>query len=193
MPGKKDISAIRGIVRQLLRDEFKSSDVDYEFPDDEIDIHIGEVLTEISQVRPYESRETVTSDGTKEVDISDIEGLLEIVKAEYPTGNDPPDYCKVSVFGGTARLDTTPTSGENVYLYCHKVHELTESSSTLDPIMEKVLVEGTVAKAALAWLNKMRAQIVPQSARWYHQWANSHLMLYHNSLNGLSRPRSWGF
>ena len=189
----KTFSAIRATVRQLLRDEFKTAGTD--FANDELDIHINEVLVEISQHRPYEVKETVESDGTREIDISEIEDLLEVEKAEYPTGNDPPDYRDVSVFGSTLRLNiaTAPTSGDDVYLYCHKVHSLTESASTLSPDLEKVLVEGVVAKAALAWLNKMRSQIVPQTYRWYHDWANNQFMIYQNSLRGITPPKVWEF
>ncbi|MBA7466119.1 hypothetical protein ES707_01294 [subsurface metagenome] len=189
----KAFSAIRATVRQLLRDEFQAAGTD--FADDELDIHINEVLVEISQKRPYEVKDKVVSTGSKELDISSITDLLEVEKAEYPTGNDPPDYRDVSIFGNTARLNiaTAPTSGDDVYLYCHKVHQLTESASTLSPDLEKVLVEGVVAKAALAWCNQMRSQIVPQSYRWYQTWANNHYLIYQNSLRGITRPRVWEF
>lgn len=189
----KTLSAIRDTVRQFLRDEHVGTD--YEFPPDELDLHINEVLVEISQKRPYEVKETLVSTGSKELDISSIEDLLEVEKAEYPTGSDPPDYRDVSVFGDTLRInvDSTPTSGDDVYLYCHKVHQLTESTSTLNPQLEKVLVEGAVAKAALAWLNQMRAQIVPSSVRWYQAWANTHFVIYQNSLRELPRPKAWEF
>jgi hypothetical protein len=188
------IKAIRTIIRQALRDELKEG-TDAEFADDELDLHMKDCLVEISQRRPYEVKETVESDGTKEVDISEIENLLEVEKAEYPTGSDPPDYRDVSVFGDTLTIDieTAPTSGDDVYLYCHKVHQLTESSSTLKPDLESVLIQGTVAKAAMAWLNKMREQIVPTSIRLYQSWATTHLMLYQNGLNSITRPRVWEF
>ena len=190
----KAFSAIRETARQFLRDEFLEGK-DYTFANDELDLHINECLVEISQHRPYEVKETIVSTGSRELDISSITDLLEVEKAEYPTGNDPPDYRDVSVFGTTLRLNiaTAPTSGANVYLYCHKVHSLTESASTLSPDLEKVLVEGVVAKAALAYLNKMRSQIVPQTYRWYHDWANNQFMIYQNSLRGITRPRVWEF
>jgi len=189
----KTFSAIRHIARQLLRDEFETAGTD--FANDELDIHINEVLVEVSQKNPRIVKETVESDGTRELDISAIEGLLEVEKAEYPTGNDPPDYRDVSVYGDTARLNiaTAPTSGDDVYLYCHKVHSLTESSSTLSPDLEKVLVEGVVAKAALAYLNKMRSQITPQTYRLYHNWAKDQFLIYQNSLQGIARSRAWKF
>ena len=189
----KTFSAIRHTARQFLRDELKAASTD--FAVDELDLHINEVLVEISQKNPYIVKETVTSDGTREIDISEIENLLEIDYAEYPTGNYPPDKRNISIYGTTARLDidTAPTSGNDVYLWCHKVHSLTESASTLNPALEKVLVEGVVAKAALAYLNQMRSQIVPQTYRWYHDWANNQFLIYQNSLNGITRPRVWEF
>ena len=185
---------IRTIIRQMLRDELQES-VDAEFAEDELDLHINEVLVEISQRRPYEVRETVLSVGSKEVSISSITNLLDVEKAEYPTGSDPPDYRDVSVFGDTLRIeiDSVPASGQNIYLYCHKVHQLTESSSTLKPDLEKVLVEGVVAKAALAWLSKMRSQIVPSTMRWYHDWAREHFAIYQNGLNSITRRKVWEF
>ena len=189
----KTLEAIQATVRQLLRDEFEESQ-DYEFADDELEIHISEVLIEVSQRRPYEVKETVESDGTKEVDISEITDLLEVEKVEYPVGSDPPSFEKFSIFGNTLRIeDTTPTSGEDIYLYCRKVHQLTDTTSTLSPDLEKVLIEGAVAKAAMSWLNKMRAQIVPQTYRWYHDWAAQQFAIYQNSLNQITRPRVWEF
>jgi hypothetical protein len=191
----KTLSDIRGIVRQSLRDEFKTAE-DYAFEEDELDIYIAECLTQISMKQPYEMKETVVSDGTKEVDISSIADLLDIEKAEYPTGGDPPNYRDVSVFGNTATLgiDQAPASGQNVYLYCQKVHQLTESSSTLNPRLENVLVEGAVAKAATAYINVIRDNIdvVGQIPR-YQAWANNALAIYMNSLNTLTKPRVWEF
>ena len=189
----KTFSAIRATVRQLLRDEFKTAGTD--FANDELDIHINEVLVEISQKNPYIVKEIVQSDGIRELDISEIENLLEIDYAEYPTGNYPPDKRNISIYGTTASLDidTAPTSGDDVYLWCHKVHQLTESSSTLNSALEKVLVEGVVAKAALAYLNKMRSQIVPATYNWYHVWAARQDEKYQNSLSGITRPRVWEF
>ena len=260
------IKAIRTIIRQALRDELRES-TDAEFADDELDLHMKDCLVEISQCRPYEVRETLTTsnksgsatattashlidttnaqfvagdvgktiynstdkttakviaynsasdftldtdimasgesyylyclDGTsgKDLNISSITDLIEVEKTEYPTRQDPPDFRNAKVFGDvlTLDIDSTPPDGDEVFLYCHKVHQLTESSSTLKPDLEKVLIEGVVAKAALAWLNKMRAQIVPNSIRLYQAWANTQLLLYRDGLNSITRPRAWEF
>lgn len=191
-----NIDGIRGIVRQILRDEFKTSGND--FDNDELDIYIRKALKEISKVCPYKYRETVVSDGTIEIDLSDIEGLIgdKVEKVEYPTGNNPPDYIhKFSIFGNTLTLQTgeAPTSGENIYLYCNKAHQLTGSTSTLTDDLESVLVDGAVAKAAMAWLNKMRDQIVPASSRWYHDWAAQHFAIYQAGLDSITENKAWEF
>lgn len=156
------LTATREVVRQMLRDELKSgSDADFEH--DELDLHIGQALIDISRRRPYEVKETVVSDGTTQISLSAIANLIgdKVVKVEYPVGNEPPSEERFSIFGTTLRLsETTPTSGENIYLYCNKLHSLTESASSLDVDLEKVLVDGAVAYAALAWVNQMRKQLV---------------------------------
>jgi len=189
----KNISSIRATVRQLLRDEYLSGSP-FEFDDEELNIHIGEVLIEVSQRSPYEARETKVSTGTKEVDISSITDLFEVVEVEYPIGSDPQDFPNFTIFGNTLRIeDTTPTSGANIYLYCNKVHQLTESSSTLSPDLAKVVVEGTVVKAALAWLNKMREQIVPNSIRLYQTWINTQYIIYQRNLEQITKPKVWKY
>jgi len=190
----KNLSGIRATARQFLRDEFSSSN-DYEFADDELDLHINKVLVEISNVSPYEVKETIESDGTREIDLSEITGLIgdKVVKVEYPTGNYPPSELEFSIFGDSLTLESEPTSGEDICLYCLKVHELTESSSTLKQGEEEVLVDGTVALAARSWLNRMRAQIVPASAKWYHDWASEHYAIYQKGLDSITPAKGWKY
>ncbi|MBA7648641.1 hypothetical protein ES703_56429 [subsurface metagenome] len=158
----KNLSAIRAIVRQMLSDEFvEGSEQDFE--DDEIDLHIGEVVAEISERRPYVVKETLkTTEGSRELPISSIEDLLEIEKLEYPTGSDPRDYRNfIEIDADTIEIDTTltPSADEDVYLYCRKLHQLTESASTLNPQLKRVLIDGSVAKVALSWINQLRSQV----------------------------------
>lgn len=158
----KNLSAIRATVRQFIRDEFVSG-AEQDFQDDELDLHIGHCVVEISQKRPYEVKDTTltTTAGSKELDINSIEDLLKVEKAEFPVGNEPPDYRNVEIFGNTLRLgiDFSPSGAQSVYLYCWKLHQLTEELSTLSPQLEKVLVDGAVAQAALSWINQVRGQV----------------------------------
>lgn len=191
----KTISAIRETVRQFLRDEFQAEE-EMAFEDDEIDLHIANVLADVSIRSPYEVKETVVSDGTVNISLSAITNLIgdKVIKVEYPTGESPRSFIyDFEIFGTTLTLTEAPVSGENVYLYCHKIHALTESSSTLSPDLEKVLIDGTVAKAAQAWLNEMRSQIVPSSARWYHTWVLQQLAPYQSGLNAITKSRAWKY
>lgn len=190
----KNLTAIRTTIRQMLRDEFEVGET-ADFSPDELGLHITDCLLEISQKRPYEVKETIVSTGSRELDISGITDLLQVARAEYPTAQEPPHYCDVSRFADTLRLqlDNAPTTGEDIYLYCHKVHQLTEGSSTLSLELEKVLVDGVVAKAARAWLNRMRSQIVPASYKWYHDWANNQFLIYQSGLASITKLQVWEF
>ncbi|GAJ03271.1 unnamed protein product, partial [marine sediment metagenome] len=163
------LSAIRGTVRQMLKDEF-SETTEQDFASDEIDIHIGEVVAEISERSPYVVKETLkTTDGSRELVISSIEDLLEIEKLEYPVGSDPRDYRNlIEIDSETIEIDTTLTPSaddEDVYVYCRKLHQLTEESSTLTPQLERLLIAGTVPLVALAWINLVRTQVKDANAR----------------------------
>ncbi|OGN87682.1 MAG: hypothetical protein A2158_00090 [Chloroflexi bacterium RBG_13_46_14] len=151
-------SAIMDEIRQLLLDEVGS---EQDFEDEQIGIQIENVLVEISDYSPYEDKDTVaTTASSLEIDISDIENLLDVEKVEYPVGSNPPDYRNCSRFGNTLRFeyDGTP-DGSNIYLYCLKVHELTDASTTLNRMQERILVLGGVAYLALDWINNIRPRI----------------------------------
>lgn len=158
----RKLSAIRATIRQMLRDEFVSG-ADQDFQDDELDLYIDECVAELSEHSPYKVVETLkTTAGSKELNISSIEDLLEIEKLEYKVGNTPRQYRNViKIDSSTREIDTTltPVADEDVYLYCDKLHELTETSSTLSPQMERLLIQGCVAHVALGWINKLRTQI----------------------------------
>ena len=191
----KTLSAIRETVRQFLKDEFQAEE-EMAFEDDELDLHIFNVLTDISMRSPYEVKETVVSDGTVNISLTAITNLIgdRVVEVEYPTGESPQSFLRdFRLFGTTLTLTDAPTSGANVYLYCHKVHSLTESSSSLTADLEKVLIDGVVAKAALGWLNEMRSQIVPSSQRWYHTWGSQQFAMYQAGLNSITKPKAWQY
>jgi len=160
------LPAIKAKVHQALRDEFVDG-AEQDFQEDELDLHIADCLVEISQRRPYEVKETKTTKASRDLDISTIEDLLEVDKVEFPVGSDPPDYRNVSIFGDTLTIDidTKPTADQTIYLFCLKLHQLTEVSSTLPTQLESLLVTGVVAKAALGWINQVRDEVKEAIAR----------------------------
>ena len=60
---------------------------------------------------------------------------------------------------GADTIDVTAYLTEAVYLYCNKLHTLTDDDSSLRADEEKVLIDGTVAYAALSWVNENRTNI----------------------------------
>jgi len=198
----KTLSAIRNIVRQFLRDEFISGSA-FKWEDDELDLYIAHTLGEISECRPYEVKETLTTtDGSRELDISSIEDLVDKIderkdKLEYKTGSYPRNYRNlIEIDADTIEIDTTLTPGdaEDVYLYCRKLHQLTESSSTLSPQIETVLVLGTVAYAAIG---KARSHVNKvniggsRAASDMQGWGTAKMALYLSALRRLARSTTY--
>lgn len=193
----KTLSAIRDIVRQMLRDEFVSGE-DFEWEPDELDIYISHTLAEISERRPHEVKETLTTtSGSRELDISSIEDLLEIDRLEYPTGNYPRDYRNFNqIDSDTIEIDTTLTPGDSqdVYVYCNKLHQLTESSSTLSPQIETALVLGAAAHAAIGKAQYHIKRVNVAGARMASQlqgWGMTKLALYRSALSRLAKPKTY--
>lgn len=197
----KKLSTIRAEVRQMLRDEFVSGQ-DYNWPDDELDIYIQHALAEISARKPYEVKETLTTTASsKELDISSIEDLLKgaysIDKLEYKTGKDPRDFRNVIVIDATTiEIDTTltPVADEDVYLFCEKLHQLTETSSTLTPQMETALLLGAAAHAAIgkaqSHVNKVNIGGARVAADM-QGWGTAKMALYLSALRRLAKPKTY--
>lgn len=78
-------------------------------------------------------------------------------------------------------------------VHCEKVHQLTDSISTLNLVVYNVLIKGVIAKAARAWLNTMRSDIVPSSSKWYHDWVNDKEVLYRRALISITTPKAHEF
>ena len=153
------LDLMRARVRQLLYDEFDPAKT-MQWQDDTLDVIIGEIVREISKAKPYEVTETVTLTlaGKNEISIASIANLISIPYGEYPVDKDPRRYRNVKVWGSTAifTMNVRPSGDESAYLYCYKLHTITESSSTLTPDLEDICVLGVAAQAARS---KSRTQV----------------------------------
>lgn len=196
----KNLSAVRDTVRQFLKDEFQSG-IALVWEDDELDLHIGDSLIEISEVSPRVVKETLkTTSGSRELDISSIEDLLDIPQTkglEYPTGSYPRNYRNYNwIDSDTIEIDTTLTPGdsEDVYLYCEKLHQLTESSSTLSPQIERLLVLGVTAKAAISKARSHIGKVNVGGTRTpvdMQAWGINQLALYRAGLKGITTAKTY--
>jgi len=122
-----------------------------------------------------------------------IDDLVEVKKVEYPVDEQPRQFRNFSVWGDILRmaLDSAPGAGESVYLYCAKYHSLSDTVSTLNPTLERLLVLGVSGRAAVA---KARAQINAVNiggagvASNVQNWGLAQLALYRGGLNSLIIP-----
>ena len=192
----KTLSAIRDIVRQRLKDEFVSG-LALEWEDDELDLLVFDCISEMSKCSPYEVKETLTTTaGSRDLDISSITNLLSVEEIEYKVGSTPKNMRSCSVFGDilTMDIDTSPGDSEDVYLYCHKLHQLTDSSSTLKPQLEDTLVLGVCAKAAISKARTLINKINIGGAKTpteMQAWGTAQLVLYRQELRLITKPRMW--
>lgn len=124
-----------------------------------------DVLREVSVACPrivVETLATVEDDRT--LDISSIEDLLDgarsIIKCEYETDSYPRNYHNVTVIDDDTiemDIDTAPDADdEDVYVWCEKMHTLTNATSTLTPKLEGVLLKGVEAYGILQRCHTMR-------------------------------------
>jgi len=95
-------------VRQVLNDEFVVGTTP-DWKDDEIGVHVGLCLTEVSEASPHVVKETLCAvANSREIDISSITDLIDIEKLEYPTGHYPRKYRNfVEIDADTIEMDTT--------------------------------------------------------------------------------------
>jgi len=86
---------------------------------------IEKALSIVSRYIPYESKVTVDlTEDSRDVDVSNIKGLLKVIKAEYEIGQNPKEFRNVTKFGNTITIgvEDLPEDGDQAYLYCHLVH-----------------------------------------------------------------------
>jgi len=158
----KTIDALVTDLRLALRDELAIA-VDNDFTDDELKTVIYDVITEVSDVSPYMVREKLTTVAdSRDIDISGIEGLLEVEWVEYPVGHIPLKYRNFFEREAgklTVDYESNLPGGEDIYIYCREVHQVGTTSSTLNVKEERVVILGAVARAASQWINRTRKLI----------------------------------
>lgn len=145
-----------------------------------------------------EGYEIYCADGTnsKDLNISSITDLLNVDWVEYKTRQTPADKRNHNIFGDILTIDTTltPTNGEEVFIYCNKLHSLTESASTLKPQLERVLVLGVCGNAAISKAQSHINQINKGGAGTVSElqnWGLAKLALYRIELGRLAKPKTY--
>jgi hypothetical protein len=127
------------------------------FSTDIINKGIESALVTASKYVPREKRITVTTTASKDIDVSNIHGLIRVIKAEYKVDQSTRKFRNVKTFGDlvTMNIDSTPNAGENAYLYCHLIH----TPDTLDVALSNVIPKLASAYCAMNWVGDGRTQI----------------------------------
>lgn len=191
---KKTLSGVIAVIRQKLHDE-EVSGKDPTWQKDELLLKIDDVISEISDASPYWVMETLqTSAASRELDISSIEDWLYIDEVEYPVGNYPKSIRNCEIVGDTLTIktDLLPSAGQDVYLRCAKLHQLTQSLSTLSPKLERLLVLGVCGYVAIDKAREMINRILVggwRSPAQQEAWGSRQLSLYREGLNEVTESR----
>jgi len=146
-----DLPTMRALLRRDLHDEDAS---DYRWTDDELDRHVARAVHELSLTAPLASKATLTTtEGSRDLSLASLTGLVAVEAVEYPVGQYPPVYAPFSVWADTLTLlvDATPLAAQDVYIYYGKLHTLDAGASTIPTPLEDVVATGAAAYAALEW------------------------------------------
>jgi hypothetical protein len=81
---------------------------------------------------------------------------------------------------------------EVAYLYCAKVHTLSDTASTLNPIMERLLIQGVAGHAAIDRAHALVNRVNVGGSNTPSQlqaWGATQIQLYRAGLNRLAGTR----
>jgi len=142
------LSDIRTRIRKDLHD---ADSLAYRWTDPQLDRHIERALNEFSIAIPQEKLNSIaTTNGSREVSVASLTGLIAVEAIEYPIGDYPPTYITHSRWVDTVLLhvDTLPTGGNAKFSYTAK-HVLDGSGSTIPVQFEDLVATGAAGYAAL--------------------------------------------
>ena len=174
------LSDLRNQIRKDLHDEDSDN---YRWTDAVLNRHIERALAEFSQAWPLTATLTITAaSGVRDYDVSAIAAVSNrpqaIAAVEWPYDAAapayPPRFVPFSVFANRLYLlsGAAPQAGDAIRVWYTAAHVLTESSKTLAPEDEPVIVLGAAAYAALERESYAAERITPngRTAEEYRSW-----------------------
>ena len=184
-----NLADMRSIVRRELHDEDECS---YRWSDDELDRHISRAVKELSEHMPCEQTATAaTTAGSREVDVSAINGRVMVQAVEYPAGRFPRHFQRFSLWADMLTLlgEEVP-DGSNAVVYYGGLHNLDAAGSTIPAYMEELVASGACGYAAVEWavyaVNRINAGGT-QTMRDFLDWGNEKLRHFRGELRRLGR------
>ncbi len=183
-------------LRTLLRVDLDEPTAD-RWSDDDLDRHIGHAVRDINRTAPREMKSsglTIPDPASREVDISSLTSLINVVTVEYPLDGYPRVLRHFEIWGSTLRLlsDTMPVAGADVCVFYTAQHVVDAAGSTLPSYLEDLALVGAAGYAALEYVAYLFNRVTvggEDSAQHLHAFANDRLMQFRQDLTALTRER----
>jgi hypothetical protein len=177
-------------IRDRLRLDLADTEAS-RWPDEQLDRHIQHALSELSLAMPREAVATIaTTPGSRELDLSELAGLLEVEAVEFPLGEFPPAYPGFATWDQVLSLHLgIAPNGDDAKLYYTAAHTLGEEESTLPDSAVEILLTGASAYAALE-LASAHAGILnldPAAVERYAAWSRARLTAFRQLLLAYGR------
>lgn len=187
-PGKiMNLTEMRTRVREDLQD---TAAANYRWTNDQVDGAIERVVREFSLAYPQmESTDIATTDGSREIDISSLEGLIAVESVEFPIGEDPPCCQRVELWKTTLYMQDKG-NGDDARVRWYKDHTLTAEASPIPTQFEEIIVLGATGYLA-ASASAYTADRASIAGKWatinFLKWGQERLELYEKKLKAISR------
>lgn len=182
------LTDVRTRIRKDLHDLDSAA---YRWADSQLDRHIGRALDELSLAIPLEKTALVaTTNGSRDLSLSSLTGLIEVEAVEYPVGGFPPAYIETSRWGDTITLHVDrPPAGADARVYYTARHTLDTSGTTLPGHLEDLVAMGASAYAALEQgaFTIDRLNTGEQVSREFEAWGRARLTAFTQLLHQYGR------
>lgn len=177
------LADIRSRVRKDLHDTDAAT---YRWTDSQLDRHVDRALNDLSLAVPVEKTATVaTTNGSRDLSLSALGGLIAVEAVEYPPGEFPAAYAAFGRWAETLTIHVEPVpSGGNAKLYYTARHTLDGSGSTVPAHLEDLLATGAAGYAALdlSSFTTDRVTTAPDVAERYAAWGRAWLSAFRELL-----------
>ena len=159
-------------MRDLVRTVLDDYDIPYHTTDKLIDQALDQVLSEFSELHPYQLITRLPVHATKPVvDITRLEERITIDRVEYPIGDIPPTYPDFAIFADELRIkgytETTWAGSVSTYAYCNvhwtKCHDLEDAYTTIPDSFLDLIALGAAGHLITRSSDPL---ILPRWTRW---------------------------
>jgi hypothetical protein len=184
-----NLAEMRARVREDLRDPSSTTSAPY-WTDDEVDGAISRAVGQYSLDCPLEEQDDlITTQGSRELDVSSLTGLLKVEKVEFPIGLIPPWYRHFTLWGEKLYMDCEG-NGNDARVSWLSTHTLDAASSTIPAEHEELIVLGAsgylAISAAVAAVDKASTGGTWTSKN-FRVWGTERLERFKAEIKGISR------